>query len=195
MDAEQRSPARGQLLRLLPVIYQEQPAVVLFVDALESMLIDERPDSGSLAALISALPALMRPAETREEFLPWLARWIGLELPPDVPLDVQRALVQHAVPLYQRRGTPGALQQLLDIVTGARATVIEPETAGFRIGAAIVGQTQIGRDRPHYFEVVIHAARGESTKSLERLARAFIDLSKPAHTQYTIAFRDRDGRE
>src|SRR5947207_15029774 len=113
MDAEHRSRASGQMLRLLPAIYQEQPAVASFVDALESMLIDENPDSGSLAALISALPELMRPADTREEFLPWLAQWVGLELPPDVPLDVQRALVQHAVPLYQRRGTPGGLQQVL----------------------------------------------------------------------------------
>lgn len=196
----------GQLLRLLPEIYQELAAdenavgreastFAAFLAVLESMLLDEDPESGSLAAIISSLPSLMRAADTRAGFLPWLAQWVGLDLPPDVPLDVQRQLLEHAVALYQRRGTPAGLQQLLDIVCGGRAKVSEPEGAGFRVGAAIVGEsTKIGRDRPHYFEIVMQMRREESP-DLERLARAFVDLSKPAHTQYAITFvAGRDAR-
>ena len=42
MDADPRPPETGQLLRLLPGIYQEQPTVERFLGVLETLLLDER---------------------------------------------------------------------------------------------------------------------------------------------------------
>ncbi len=160
IDAANRDGHR--LSHYLPAMYQEQPAVQAFLRVLDTILFSDRDDYPGIAAIIGSLPELMDPAKTRADSLPWLASWVALNLPPDVPAPTQRLLIAQAVTLYQRRGTKGGLQQLLDIVTDGRATVVEPESSGFRVGAAIVGQTtQIGRDRAHYFEVEIDMARAE----------------------------------
>lgn len=186
---------RGRLLRHLPAIYQEaaidqtQPSLAPFLGALEAMLFEGTDDQPGVASIIAGLPRLMLPDETPDAFVPWLASWVGLSLHPDLSLDTQRALLRHAVPLYQRRGTKSGLQQLLDIVTAGAAQVVEPESAGFRLGDVRVGRTaRIGRDRPHFFEVLMETPRDDraSIERLVRVARAFIDHAKPAHTEYSL---------
>jgi phage tail-like protein len=165
--------------------------------AFETILFDGTSESPGLAHVIAALPQVADPMRTRPEFLPWLAGWVGLELPPDLPVDVQRELVAHATSLYRRRGTRAGLQHLLDIVTGGRARVEEPDVTGFRVGSAAVGRTtRVGRDRPHYFEVVVDVggSDGPAAERLERLTRFFVDLSKPAHTQYALTVVDGPDR-
>ena len=49
------------------------------------------------------------PHLTPEDFLDWLAGWVGLELDENVPLERRRTLVARAVGLYRRRGTASAL--------------------------------------------------------------------------------------
>lgn len=191
--ADSTPSAPGRLVRLLPAIYQEQPAVRALFEAFETVLFDGTEEWQGMAATIAALPQLSDARRTPPEFLPWLAGWVGLDLPPDLPEDVQRDLVTHAVPLYQRRGTRAGLQHLLDIVTGQRARVEEPDLAGFRVGSAIVGRTtRVGRDRPHYFEVVLDVGGADAPAAdrLERLTRHFVDASKPAHTHYAVTVVD-----
>jgi phage tail-like protein len=198
---EHASP--GRLLRQLPAIYQEAAAedpdssLAPFLAALEAVLFDGAGDHDGVAAIISGLPLLLSADTPREAFLPWLATWVGLTLHPDLPLATQRTLLRRAVPLYQRRGTRRGLQELLDVVTAGAARVVEPESAGFRVGDARVGSTtRIGRDRPHYFQVVMRASADGSAPadSLLRLTREFIDHAKPAHTYYRLTVASRDTR-
>lgn len=194
MAPPQPEAVRGPLVRLLPSIYQEQPHVRQLVGAFETVLFGG-DDSVGLAGIIAALPELLDPKRARPEFLPWLAGWVGLRIVPGLPLDAQRELIAHAVPLYQRRGTKAGLQQLLDIVSGSRASVVEPAASGFRLGAAIVGRTTyVGRDRPHYFEIALRVTGREPAEAsrLERIVRTFADLAKPAHTHYSLRIADAE---
>jgi phage tail-like protein len=182
MGPPQPGSERGPLVGLLPSIYQEQPQVRQLLGAFETVLFGGTDSAVGLAGIIAALPELLDPQRARPEFLPWLARWVGLRIPPGLPLDAQRELIAHAVPLYQRRGTKAGLQQLLDIVSGSRASVVEPAALGFRLGDAIIGRTTyVGRDRPHYFEIVLRVT-----------VRTFVDLAKPAHTHYSLRIADAE---
>jgi phage tail-like protein len=187
--SEPVSTAGRQLLSLLPGIYQEQPTVAALVGAFERVWLDPAGEPRSVSALIASLPEIFSAADTPERFLPWLAEWVGMPLAADLTVGARRQLVARAVPLYQRRGTPQGLAELLTIVTERPVTILEPERAGFRVGAAIVGRTtQVGRDRPHYFEVAIDVAglNADATARVERLTRTFADAGRPAHTHYQL---------
>lgn len=182
------------LLRLLPAIYQEQTELALFLSAFEAVLFEapgtEPKSPGSLDALIASLPRLANPMETPEPFLPWLAGWVGLTLHPDLEVGRRRALIQQASALYRRRGTKGGTEDLLRLVTGGQVTVTEPQIEALRVGFSRVGETtRLGRARPHFFQVHIELPSamepGERSR-LERLARAFVDQAKPAHTHYNL---------
>nr|WP_062337180.1 phage tail protein [Herbidospora sakaeratensis] len=68
-----------------------------------------------LAPLIEALPDLYDPARTRPEFLPWLAGWLGFELPPGWTVAQRRRVVAGVMGLHLRRGTHQGLAELLDL--------------------------------------------------------------------------------
>lgn len=66
---------------------------------------------------------LVDPHGTPAEALDWLASFVGLVLDDRWAENARRQLVAEIVPLYRRRGTPGALRRYLEIfLAGDRAT-------------------------------------------------------------------------
>jgi len=57
--------------------------------------------------------------------LPWLAQWLGLELPASIDEATQRELIAHAVHLQARRGTPASIAQFVELHTGIRPAIVE----------------------------------------------------------------------
>jgi len=177
----------GRLLEHLPAIYQTNEQLASFLEPLEALLLGP---GGGIRDGIRALPDLLDPQRTPEDFLPWLASWVGLSVRRDLPVERQRALIAHAVPLHRIRGTPDAVKTLLELVTGGRASIVEPDIVGLRVGVeAIIGSTtRLGSELPHFFRVTIDFPRGGSQDEswLGSLARETIDLAKPAHTYYDL---------
>nr|BFD94107.1 hypothetical protein KitaXyl93_54670 [Kitasatospora sp. Xyl93] len=70
--------------------------------------------STPVALTIDTLPDLYDPARTPEQFLPWLAGWLGFELRPGRTPAQQRRVVAEVMRLHLLRGTLGGLAGLLD---------------------------------------------------------------------------------
>ena len=195
-------------VRNLPAIYQEQPSIAEFLRPFEAVLLGGQArlpeESPGLREIILALPDLLDPDKTPEEFLPWLASWLALDLRADLPVDRKRSLIANAVALYTWRGTRKGLEDMLNIITGGGSAAIkEPEILTLTVGVqAVVGSTtRLGRDLPYFFEVRLTMPHGpltgEKLSALEALVRDTIELGKPAHTHYQLelAFANRTSED
>ncbi len=171
-----------RLLSLLPAIYREDPLLGRYLLAFEQVLL-------GLERTIDEIGTLFDPLTTREEFLPWLSSWMAFTLRADLDVQQQRAFLARVIPLYRRRGTRQNLQELLSIFTRGIPTVTET-TSEMEIGeASTLGvDTFIGGGPPHYFRVTVRLPKAEPEAQLRQsgIARALIDLEKPAHTYYDL---------
>lgn len=171
-----------RLLSLLPAIYREDPLLGRYLLAFEQVLL-------GLERTIDEIGTLFDPLTTREEFLPWLSSWMAFTLRADLDVQQQRAFLARVIPLYRRRGTRQNLQELLSIFTRGIPTITETTTE-MEIGeASTLGvDTFIGGGPPHYFRVTVRLPKAESEAQLRQsaIARALIDLEKPAHTYYDL---------
>ena len=175
-----QTPGSG-LLQYLPPIFSEDPFLGQFLKAFEKILLgrDDRPgdaEPGSelnprgLEQIIDGLSALYDPAQTPEEFLPWLSKWTALSLRADMTLEQQRRFVARVIQLYQYRGTQENLQELLKLYLTATPTI------------------EVDAEKPYYFHVTIKLPRMEYKYALRQfeIAQALVELEKPAHTNYEL---------
>lgn len=159
------SQSAQRLMAMLPAIYRDDPFLGRYLWAFEQLFV-------SLEQQIDDLATLFDPAETREDFLPWLASWVALTLRADLPPSQQRAFLARIVPLYQRRGTKQNLQDLLSIFTRGVPTITESDDAG----------------PAHHFTITMRLPQAAAQDQLRQsaIAHALIDLEKPAHTYYDL---------
>ena len=191
------STARSGYLQYLPAIFSEAPFLGRFLLAFEQVLTGRPGASGpghpvtGLEETIAGLATLFDPRETREEFLPWLAGWVALSLRADWTTEQKRNFLADIVPLYRSRGTKENLVKLLRIYTSGAPTIDEGEIETIRIGtrSRIGVDTFIGEPPAHFFRVKI-MLRGTVSRAVRdrqlQIARALIDLQKPAHSSYSI---------
>jgi phage tail-like protein len=207
-------PAPKRLLDYLPAIYHEHPEeesgqldkptyLAVFLLAFERLLFGHAnggrqsgaEDGGEtieagLEEEIVALPSLLDPLQTPEEFLPWLASWAALGFHPDMSVDRRRWLVAQIIPLYRIRGTSTYLEKVLTLCVDAFVSVSDTEIGGFELGThSTVGMdTYIGGGPPHFFSVRLVAPRlSQHDKEIQlAIARSVIELAKPAHTFYEL---------
>ncbi len=178
-------------LQSLPAIFSEDPFLGRFLLAFEQVLtgLPGAEESG-LEEQIAAIAKLFDPMETREEFLPWLSGWVALGLRADWTLAQKRNFLGDIVPSYRRRGTLSSLADLLRIYTGLSPIINTGGETDFQIGvhSTIGVDAQINGWAPHYFEVSVTLPNPdlETLKAQQRIARAVIDLQKPAHTDYQL---------
>ena len=182
MATETTHTPGGGLLQYLPAIYSEDPFLGQLLLAFEKVLLgrDDAPGNAKpgtelnprgLEQTIDGLASLFDPAQTPEEFLPWLAKWAALGLRADMSLGQQRRFVAEVIPLYQKRGTRGNLQKLLGLYLQAEPTV------------------EVDENVPYFFHVTIKLPPME-VHALQRqfeIAQALVELEKPAHTNYRLS--------
>ncbi|MGK7899199.1 MAG: phage tail protein [Xenococcus sp. (in: cyanobacteria)] len=193
----------SQLLDYLPLIHHTDPFLGQFLLAFEKILLGIKDDvkfpplsqdikfqPQGLETTIAEIATLFDPQETPEEFLSWLASWTALSLRADLAPGVQRDFVASIVKRYRFRGTKENLIQLLKIFTKGEPIIKEPVVSAFQVGvSSTVGQnTYVGGGPAHFFEITIalpRASAGEQARQ-EAIARAIIELEKPAHTYYKL---------
>jgi len=154
---------------LLPAIYRENDFVASYLWAFEQVLLPIRKRIDTIANVFDP----SQKAESRE-FLPWLASWMAFAVRADLDEDTLRSFIGRVIPLYRHRGTNANLGDLLFIFTGLVPTITE--------------NVKEGADAPFYFEVTI-SIDGHNTEQVRRqsaIARALIELEKPAHTHYGL---------
>ncbi|HEV8345120.1 MAG TPA: phage tail protein [Vicinamibacterales bacterium] len=187
------STTTSSLLKLLPSIFNEEPFLGRFLLAFEKVLtgLDDEPGGqDGLEETIAGIASLFDARQTREDFIPWLAGWVALGLRADWTVAQKRDFLAKIVPLYRRRGTRENLADLLKIYTGLTPVITGVEETEFQIGvhSTIGKDTWIDGMPPHRFKVTVTMPNPDQ-KTLQRqtqIARALIDLQKPAHTTYEL---------
>jgi len=155
-----------RLLSLLPAIYREDEFLGRYLWPFEQVLL-------GFESTIDGIAQLFDPLTTREEFLPWLSTWMAFTLRADLDATQQRAFLSQVIPLYRRRGTRENLEKLLAVFTKGVSTVTESDTDA------------------NQFHVTVRLPIATPKEQLRQsaIARALIELEKPAHTSYDIEFQ------
>ena len=186
--------AMSSYLQSLPAIFSEDPFLGRFLLAFEQILTglhggEPQPPLG-LEEIIASISTLFDPAETREEFLPWLAGWVALGLRSDWTEAQKREFLSNIVRLYRQRGTRENLSELLRIYTGLGPVISGVADNDFQIGvhSTIGVDAQIGGGAPHFFSVSVTMPNPDpaTLQRQRQIATALIELQKPAHTDFQL---------
>lgn len=156
----------------LPGLYLEDDLARRWVAAFDDLL-------APVFLALDGLPAYLDPALTPEDFLDWLAGWVGALLDENWPIERRRFFVARAAELYRMRGTAAGLAAHVGIFTGGEVSVEESGGVAWstRSGAAFPG-------RPGY-EVRVRVRAAGTAPDAARL-EALVAGAKPAHVVHRV---------
>jgi phage tail-like protein len=144
------------LIKYLPAIYQEDDASRNTLEKYLSIFGSGLKESEDA---ISKVSRSFDPLSTPEEFLPWLAGWLSLDLYERMG-ERNREFIMNAVELYKWKGTARGLKLLVERLTERRCDIREFEKNVFR--------TYCKEDE----------ATGPGMRSISRTVDSKMDLSK-----------------
>lgn len=126
-----------------------------------------------------------------EDFLIWMASWMGLVLKEDWNIEKKREVIAKMIPIYKIRGTKKGLEEYLKIylkIYVSEKIEIREYLEPFQIGvtSTIGKDTVVGDGRPNYFEVEMDLPPDDLFQINKRAIIDVIDSEKPAHTNYTL---------
>lgn len=199
------------LLDHLPRLFRRDPGVASFLKRFLAM-----PESMLTGFDMAAFTrhVMLDPYGAREEWLPWLAGFVGLVFDQRFTPDTRRHLIAEAVSLFRVRGTVPGLTRFLEIVVQAPIIVVEkyklrghaarleaegpaPETsavlgADYRLGDGRAGaassNTAVDNDNyAHRFSVIIAASLSTDDMQMVQLV---IATHRPAHTLFDVCTVD-----
>jgi phage tail-like protein len=162
----------------LPGIYQEDDLTRRLLAAFDDML-------APVFLSLDDLAAYLDPMLTPEDFLEWLAGWVGVLLDENWPIERRRAFVAQAVQLYRQRGTRRGLEAHVRMFTGGDVTI---EDTGGVSWSATSGGAPPGRSG-YAIRVVLSGGPGPIDRGrLDTL----VATAKPAHVVHTLEVRSSD---
>ncbi|WP_435768414.1 phage tail protein I [Nocardioides sp. SYSU DS0651] len=106
------------LAQRLPGVLQDDDLMVRFVSAFDDAY---APILGTL----DSLSAYFDPALAPDDFLAWLATWVGVELDDAWDLPTRRRVIADAARLHRQRGTTEGIRAALEQGLGAEVTVAD----------------------------------------------------------------------
>jgi phage tail-like protein len=118
----QAQTAAESYLQYLPAVYRRDDAPTGF---LERWLAFFQAALSDVELRLTDMPRNFDPATIPQEHLPWLADWLGFELPLDLAPERARALLSRVHALYLRRGTPGGLADFIELYASVRPVIVE----------------------------------------------------------------------
>jgi phage tail-like protein len=166
------------LIETLPGIYQED----LLAGTLTSVFDD------ALAPILSTidnLAAYLDPALTPDDFLDWLAGWVGI-LPDETwPVERRRAIVALAVQLYRKRGTVAGLAMHIRLLGAADVAIKDS-------GGAVWSKTP-GAKAPGNASYSLTIEVTPPKKGQLDVAKidALVASAKPAHVTHHVTLAGR----
>ncbi len=161
------------LIDTLPGLYQDDPVTRAWTAALDDLL-------APVFLTLDSFPAYLDPWLTPDDFVPWLAEWLGISLDPAWPAGRRRAAIARAADLYRWRGTARGVAQAVELATGVAPEVTE---SGKTTWSA--RPTEGGAPAPSpYLAVRLRVPPG-TTPDLSAARRA-VALAAPAHVPTTV---------
>jgi phage tail-like protein len=157
----------------LPALYQDDDLAQRFLGALDEVM-------APIYGTIDNFDAYLDPRLTPDDFLPWLAGWVGIALDEGWEEDRRRAIIARAVDLYRMRGTASGLAGQVEIQTGGTVEIVENGATGWSVdpGGELPGS-------PEPMVVIRVTVRDPKDVDAQRLD-ALVSSSKPAHVMHRI---------
>jgi phage tail-like protein len=157
----------------LPAIYQEDEFGQRMLDALDEVV-------APIYSTLDNFEAYLDPWLAPDDFLAWLAAWVGIAIDERWDEARRRQVVARAVELYGRRGTATGLAGQVEIQTGGRVEIVENGATAWSVdpGGDLPGS-------PDPMVVVRVTVPNPSTVDTARLD-ALVAAAKPAHVMHRI---------
>ncbi len=157
----------------LPGLYQEDDLAQRWTQALDGVV-------APVYATLDSLSAYLDPWLAPDDFVEWLAGWVGAVVDETWDDHRRRAAVAQAADLYRSRGTAVGLAAQVELVTGGTAEIVENGATAWAVDP---GGTLPGSPAPS-LTVRVHVAdpKAVDVARLDRLVAA----AKPAHVPHTI---------
>jgi phage tail-like protein len=157
----------------LPAIYQDDDFAQRMLSGLDAVI-------APVYSVLDNFAAYLDPAITPEDFLAWLAGWVGIVLDESWDQARRRAIVARAVELYRMRGTAAGLAGQVEIQTGGAVEIMENGATAWSVdpGGAMPGSPE---------PLVVVRVMVPDPKSIDAIKLdALVASAKPAHVLHRI---------
>jgi phage tail-like protein len=160
------------LATMLPAYLQEDQLVVRVTAGLDDVL-------APVVSALDCLEAYVDPRLSPEDFLTWLAAWVGATLDDHWSDERRRACVLAAAELHRQRGTVEGLRRLLALATGGDVTVDE-------VGGVTWSTRPTPRDEQPVPSLAVTVAVDDPVSVRRSVLEDLVRSAKPAHVPHTI---------
>jgi phage tail-like protein len=162
----------------LPGLYQEDEFTQRFMTAFDEVL-------APVMSTIDNFSAYLDPALTPEDFLDWLAGWVGVLLDETWPIERRRAFVAISSQLYKNRGTAAGLAAQVRLFTAGDVSI---EESG---GSAWSPTADAEAPGTPDFSVTVKVTPPAKAKIDPARLDALVAAAKPAHVKHSIEIAAR----
>jgi phage tail-like protein len=157
----------------LPGLYQDHDFTQRFISAFDEML-------APVISTIDNFHAYLDPALTPDDFLDWLAGWVGVLLDETWPIERRRAFVAIASQLYKTRGTAAGLEAQVRLFTSGDVEVVESG------GSAWSPTADAEPPGTADFSLTVKVKPPAKAKVEVARLNALVAAAKPAHVTHTV---------
>ena len=167
-------PIAGQL----PGIYQDDEFTRQFTGGMDDVL-------APVFTTLDCLDTYVDPWLAPEDFLEWLAGWVGVVIDEGWPLDRSRAFIANIAELYRWRGTIRGLTAELAIYTGGDVEIAESGGAAWSLSP---GTDPPGDDQPR---MAVRVSVDDPSTISEATVDRMVAAAKPAHVVHVVEIATR----
>ena len=157
----------------LPALYQDDDFVQRMLDGLDAVV-------APVFTTIDNFDSYLDPSITPDDFLAWLAGWVGIALDEGWDEARRRAIVARAVELYRLRGTAAGLAGQVEIQTGGTVEIVENGATGWSVDPG--GELPGSADPLVVVRVTVPDPKAIDAQQLDTL----VATAKPAHVMHRI---------
>ena len=157
----------------LPGLYQDDSLAQRWTQAFDEV-------AAPIHATLDNLSAYVDPWLAPDDFVEWLAGWVGAVVDETWDEHRRRAAVAQAADLYRSRGTAAGLAAQVELVTGGSVEIVENGATAWSVDA---GGALPGSPAPSLtVRIRVADPKAVDTTRLDRLVAA----AKPAHVPHAI---------
>ncbi len=168
-------PSGVPLAHRLPGVYQEEEFTQRFVSSFDDAL-------APVIATLDGLPGYVDPWLAPDDFVDWLAGWVGVEVDDTWSLPQRRAVVSGAALVHRRRGTREGIAEAVRLSVAGECEVVV-EDSGATSWSEAPGADPPGTAPPHVtVRVLCPDPAAVDVRRVESLVRSV----KPAHVAHSI---------
>ena len=159
----------------LPAVLQEDEFLQRFLMAFDDAL-------APIFTTLDGLACYLDPRMAPEDFLDWLAEWVGVRLDESWSAAQRREVVAHAAAIHRRRGTVPGMADAIRLAVGG-VLEVELEDSGGVAWSAVPG-AELPGSAAAMLHVRVYAAAREDVHV--RRLEGIINAVKPAHIPHTL---------